>query len=344
MKILFDINHPAHVHFFRNPAKLLIEEGHKIYFTSRKKDVTVQLLNEYRLKHFELSGLGSRGLWSLGKELVTRNIALTRVARRIKPDIMAAVGGPTIAHTGALLNIPSLVFYDTENAKLQNMLTYPLATKVLVPNCYEGWLPKNSMRYMGYHELSYLHPSSFKPNLKTARNNGIQPEKDSIFVRLVSWQANHDIGEEGWSEELLDNFISCYSSRYNILISSEIPLTNKFSKYLYKGKVNAIHHVMAFCRLVIGESATMASEAAMLGVPAIYAAETSRGYINELQSKYNLVSNIPSLKWTDIKKESDRLLNIDVAQLQQKHAQMLSEKIDVAEYVKQRCLDYLPKD
>jgi len=38
---------------------------------------------------------------------------------------------------------------------------------------------------------------------------------------------------------------------------------------------------MAYCRAFIGESATMASEAAVLGVPAVYAAETGRSYTDE---------------------------------------------------------------
>ena len=46
MKVLIDINHPAHVHFFRQPALALQRAGHEVLFTSRDKDVTQELLDE----------------------------------------------------------------------------------------------------------------------------------------------------------------------------------------------------------------------------------------------------------------------------------------------------------
>ena len=46
MKFLIDINHPAHVHFFRNPIKLLIDRGHEVMVTSRDKEMALDLLEE----------------------------------------------------------------------------------------------------------------------------------------------------------------------------------------------------------------------------------------------------------------------------------------------------------
>ena len=39
----------------------------------------------------------------------------------------------------------------------------------------------------------------------------------------------------------------------------------------------------------MAESATMASECAVLGVPSVYVAKTSRGYIDEQAARYDLV-------------------------------------------------------
>jgi len=47
MKYLIDIGHPAHVHYFKNFAKVVIDKGAKVLFTCRDKDVTISLL-----KHF----------------------------------------------------------------------------------------------------------------------------------------------------------------------------------------------------------------------------------------------------------------------------------------------------
>jgi len=334
MKILIDINHPAHVHFFRNPIKLLIARDHEVMVTSRDKEMALDLLEELGIPNRKLSSLGGGGLFSLGKELVQRNLALLKVVREFRPDAMAAIGGTSIAQVGFLTRVPSLVFYDTENAKLQNAITYPFSSCVLVPRCYETWLPKRRhVRYAGYHELSYLHGDHFKADLDTAISNGLAQGRDNYFIRIVSWQANHDVGEQGWTPELLQKLVDKLGRTGNVIISSERELPDQFSPFLYKGKVSDVHHVLAFCRLFIGESATMASECAVMGVPAIYAAETGRGYTNEQENRYDLVRNIFSIEEDLIMRAVDELLSIDDETLAASHSRLLEETIDVAEFV-----------
>jgi predicted glycosyltransferase len=52
-----------------------------------------------------------------------------------------------------------------------------------------------------------------------------------------------------------------------------------------------MHDAIAFAGMVFGESATMATEAAVLGVPAIYLDNTSRLYTKEIENKYGLIFN-----------------------------------------------------
>ena len=139
MKILVDINHPAHVHFFRNPIRMLAERGHEILITSRDKEMAVPLLDSLGINHVMLSvQKKGGGLVALGRELIARDLALYKVAREFRPNVMLAIGGTFIAHVGFMTRIPSLVFYDTENAALQNAITYPFAGKVIVPRCYQA--------------------------------------------------------------------------------------------------------------------------------------------------------------------------------------------------------------
>lgn len=49
MKILIDINHPAHVHFFKNPIEILKKEGHEVVVTSRNKEFALQLLDDLKI-------------------------------------------------------------------------------------------------------------------------------------------------------------------------------------------------------------------------------------------------------------------------------------------------------
>jgi predicted glycosyltransferase len=342
MKVLFDIGHPAHVHFFRNPARLLVQRGHEILITSRHKEMTLELLDQLGLPHLCLSRQGGGGLFSLGTELFERNLALFKTVKRFHPDVMAAIGGVSIAQVGKVTGVPSLVFYDTENARLQNAITYPFASCVIVPRCYEGWVPKRRhIRYNGYHELSYLHPSRFKPDRTVALTNGVAAEGQTFFIRIVSWQASHDIGESGWNAELLRRVIQKLGRHGKVLVSSEAQLPADLETHRYRGKVSEVHHVLAFCRACVGESATMASECAVLGVPAIYAAQTGRGYTNEQEARYRLVKNIREPGWPKLEQALDELL--DTTQDTWRHARdkLLADTIDVSVFVAD-CVETFP--
>jgi predicted glycosyltransferase len=343
MRVLIDIGHPAHAHFFHHPIRLLQADGHEVLITSRDKEIALELLDELDIHHEPLSCLSKKGgIVALGKELIQRDIALYKVVRRYRPDIMAAIGGVFIAQVGWLTGIPSLVFYDTENATLQNAITYPFASCVLVPRCYEAWLPRQRhIRYAGYHELSYLHPNYFTANRETAVANGLAEKGDTFLIRLVSWQANHDIGENGWSVDMTRKAVAKLNQYGKVLISAEGSMPHDLEQHRYRGKVSAIHHVMAYCRGFIGESATMASECAVLGVPAIYAAETGRGYTNEQEERFGLVFNVSELKWEILEKAIDALLQPPPSHWVQARAKLLGEMIDVSRFI-HRCITTFP--
>ncbi|NOZ10653.1 MAG: DUF354 domain-containing protein [Gammaproteobacteria bacterium] len=341
MRILIDIGHPAHVHFFRNPIKLLSERGHKILILSREKECTLDLLNEYSLDHISISSQGGNGIISLARELVIRNLRLGKIAREFHPHIMAAIGGVSIAQVGRFLGIPSVVFYDTENAHLQNAITYPFAHLVVVPRCYSSWVPRRRhTKYNGYHELSYLDPRYFEPNRLIAVANGVSEKLDTFFIRVVSWQASHDVGEQGWSLSLLEKLTYKLEQIGVVIISSEMDLPESLDRFKYKGRLSEVHHVLAYCRAYIGESATMASECAVLGIPAIYAATTGRGYTDEQEKLYKMVRNVRLLDWSILEREVDQLLAYDSKHWLRARQSMLSHTTDVTKYVVKVLEDY----
>jgi uncharacterized protein len=342
LRILIDIIHPAHVHFFRYPLRILKDHGHEILITSRVKECAVDLLEELGLEHQTLSTQAGKGLLPLARELVVRDRALFKVARSFRPDVMAGIGGVFVAHVSALTRIPSLAFYDTENAALQNAITYPFASCVIVPDCYRAWVPdRRHIRYPGYHELSYLHPRYFTPDRARALANGLDPDRETFLLRLVSWQASHDIGERGWSPGLLDALVQWLSPRGRVLISAECALPEPFEPLRYRGRASELHHLMAYCRALIGESATMASECAVLGIPSIYAAETGRGYTDEQQSRYGLVRNVKQPAWATLEPALEEILRQPAGFWQSMRQRMLEDKCDVAEFVAD-CIERFP--
>lgn len=336
MKVLIDVNHPAHVHFFKNTIKALSELGHDVRVTSRDKDITLEILDELAMAHTVLSIEGKFGLLSLLCELVEKNFKLVRFAKDFRPDVLVAIGGTFVAHTGKILGIPSLVFYDTENAKLQNLITYPFASKVITPSCYKSWVPQQKhIVYDGVHEYAYLAPTYFTPNMADAVENGIDEKRSNYFIRLVSWCANHDVGEQGWNEKELAEVVDFLSQRGNVLISSESTLPSKFDEYIYRGKASSVHHVLSRCHLFIGESATMASEAAILGVPSIYLANTGRGYTDWLEERFQMVINVSLDDFGSIFDVIEHYLSLSEEELCYRHDEMIAALVDVTQFTTQ---------
>lgn len=268
------------------------------------------------------------------RELVERNAKLARVVHEQRPDVLAGVGGIFVSHVGFMCRVPSVVFYDTENATLQNFLTFPLASRVVVPRCYRAWTPPyRTVRYAGYHELAYLSPDVFFPDRETALACGLSAEGDTFLIRVVSWRANHDIGERGWSAELLHIVVDCLAQRGKVVISAECELPSDLQEYGYRGPAKAIHHLLAHCKALVGESATMCSEAAVLGVPSIYIADTSRGYIDEQASRYGLTATIALDGASRVEDVIDEILSISVSARRVLRRRMLKECADVPSLV-----------
>ena len=51
MKILIDLGHPAHIHYFRNFMKIMQAKGHEFAFVARDKEVLQTLLLNYNIKY-----------------------------------------------------------------------------------------------------------------------------------------------------------------------------------------------------------------------------------------------------------------------------------------------------
>src|SRR6266540_6661545 len=196
MRILIDILHPAHVHFFRNFHAEMTERGHELLITARQKDRSLDLLDRYGLSFQQLSTQKSGGA-GMAVEMTQRTGRLLKVMAAFRPDVMTGIMGPSIAVAGKARRVPAVVFYDTEFAKQTNWFVYPLAHSVCTPDCYGGPVRGTHVRYAGYHELAYLHPKRFQPDPERLAAFGVEPEEPYSIVRFVSWQAVHDRQERG---------------------------------------------------------------------------------------------------------------------------------------------------
>lgn len=81
-----------------------------------------------------------------------------------------------------------------------------------------------------------------------------------------------------------------------VYISSEKPLPAELQRYQLPTPANAIHSVLAYADLYLGDSQTMATEAALLGTPAIrsnsFVGPNDMTNFKVLEEQYGLLYNI----------------------------------------------------
>jgi len=337
MKVLIDIGHPAHVHFFKNAIWKLQSKGHEVIITTRDKEVTLDLLNAYGFEYHNF-GKNRKGLINKAIGMVITDFQLYKVAKNFNPDVLTGIHNPYVAHIGKLLKKPSLIFTDTEHAKLANRLTFPFATTIYTPSCFKGDLGPKHIRYDGYHELAYLHPDYFTPDPSVLDELELKEYERFIILRFVAWDASHDVGHKGISMEVRRRFVTELEKYGRVLITSESELPAEFESYRIKVAPEKMHDLLYYAALYIGEGGTMATEAGILGTPSIYFSSLvgMMGNFETLEDKYGLVYSYSDHPFA--LKSAINILKISDSKEHwiDKRQRLLNETIDVTSYIVKR--------
>lgn len=335
LRILIDIGHPAHVHLFKNFAKDFEKKGNKVFFTTRVKEFEIELLKS---NQFSFISFGKHYQSLFGKlfGLIKFDLQLLFAAVRFKPDIFLSHGSPYAACIAFLTFKPHITFEDTFN--FEQIKLYRAFTKTILTSDYpHPALGKNEVNFSGYHELSYLHPNVFKPSETVLAALAVKSDERYVILRFVSWSATHDAGHSGFSLSNKLKVVEEFSKYAKVFISSEKPLPSELEKYKIPIAPEQMHDAIAFSSLMFGESATMVSEAAVLGIPGIYVDNTGRYYTKEQESKYGLVFNFTESEEDQkrsIQKGVSLLTTPDIRETWQlKRKKMLADKIDVTAFL-----------
>jgi hypothetical protein len=329
LRVLIDIGHPAHVHFYKNTIKELENKGHEVLVTARDKEVTVNLLEAYDIEYTVLSSM-KQGKANLIKEWIARDYKLLLIARKFKPDVLTGILNPSVAHISWLLRKKSIIFNDTEHATFAQKITYPFSSIICTPTSFKNDIGKKQLKYEGYHELAYLHPNYFKPNPEVLNELGIEDGETFIVLRFVSWGASHDIGHHGIQNKV--ELVRNLEKFGRVLITSESKLEPELEDYKIKISPEKLHDLLYYSSLYVGDGGTTAVEAAILGTPAIYVSSLvgTMGNFSELENKYELMLN-----YTDSNAASEKAIELIKSpkvkeEWSEKKNQLLKEKIDVS--------------
>jgi predicted glycosyltransferase len=335
MNFLIDIAHPAHVHLFRNVYFLLKDRGHQVYVTVKNIPSAIQLLNIYHIPYYNI-GNKKDSIFEKGVEQLLYDIKVLGIVKR--KNIQVGFGSSiTIAHVSKLSRMKSIIFDDDDDEvePLFAKYAHPFSNVVLSPDCAIR-KTKKLVQYAGYHELAYLHPNRFTPDEMVLAEAGLTTDDTYFLLRFNSFKAHHDIGVKGLSIENKRQLIDYLSSKGKVFITTERNIDDEFKKYQLKISPEKVHSFMYYATMLIGDSQTMTSEAAVLGTPSIrcnsFVGRIS--YLEEEEHKYGLTYGFLPDNYSQMQAKIESLLSMNDLKQQwvEKRKIMLNDKIDVTAF------------
>ncbi|MDF1575701.1 MAG: DUF354 domain-containing protein [Bacteroidales bacterium] len=330
-RIFFDLNHPADFHFFKHLIGHLQDQGHAFRVMARDKECLHLLLEDAGIAYTS-RGRGKHTL--LGKYLYALWILviLLMALLRFRPGMAISLSSPYLVLVSRLLGIPCITFDDTDN----NPRLLPLlkrSTYLLSPANYPHQFHHYHFRLPVLKELAYLHPRLF------------QAAKGSkgIFFRITRTDSIHHTRASGLDTEAVFQKMQELSRDHRVLLSSETNLPPPENKSIRVADPVRIHRELSGCKAFWGNSATMAAEAAVLGIPAVFVSAEKFAYITELEA-YGLLFYFHPDELESSFSQLDLVLAGDLpsGRFREGRKRLLSEKLDMTAFMSW-FVEYLPE-
>lgn len=269
MIYLFELSHPKHYYQFRYIINFLKSRGNKVSVLARQKDILINLLDEEEVSY---TIPGKHGKKLLSKLFIVPKLwwNYLKVARKISPDFIISKASPYAVLVKPFIKSKLVITPDSEVVKLTKKFVAPFSDIVITPGTFNYDYGKNHKKIDGFFEETYLSPKAFTPDKKMVKNLGFDPDEPYFILRFISWDANHDLHQFGFSEKEKSELISILKPFGKVYISAERKkLSPSLQKHQLNIPVSAIHHILYFASLYVGDSQTMATEAALLGTPSL---------------------------------------------------------------------------
>jgi predicted glycosyltransferase len=338
MRILIDIGHPAHVHLYKNLIFELKKRGHTVVTTVKDIAIAKQLLAHYGIEFINI-GLKSDNLFSKAFNQLKYDLKIWKLVRKHKIEIGLGTS-ITNAHVSKLSKMRSVVFDDDDDEVQPLFVKYahPHCNTLVSPDVLKGKRKRRStLYYPGYHELAYLHPNRFKPDPAVLKEAGLNEGEVFFILRFNVFKAHHDGGIKGLSLEQKLELIKILKPLGKILITTERETEPELKEYQMKVRPENAHSLLSYATMLIGDSQTMTSEAAVLGVPSLrcnsFAGRIS--YLEEEEKKYGLTFAFLPDQFEALKIKLNELLsNPELkSSWKFKRDKLVADKIDVTSFM-----------
>ncbi|SIR19424.1 hypothetical protein SAMN05421858_1771 [Haladaptatus litoreus] len=334
MRYLFFTNTPAHVHLYRHAVETLRERGHDVLVLGRDYGCTRALLSYHNLPH-EIYGECGTTKFSLFRELPEHYFEIFRRARQYDPDLIFGVGSYA-AHAGALTRTPVVVVADSEPTTIDHAVARPFVNTFLTPHTFGKDLGGKHYEFRGFKELAYLHPDVYEPDPTIRKQLGVEPDEEFAIVRFNAFGSHHDVGHSGFTPEKRRKLVSALSEHATVFVSDEGGNPAPGDSRSFDLHPARLHDALAEASLLVADTQTMVTEAALLGTPAIrsnsFVGESDMGNFLELERE-GLIDNFRNFE--DVLARSLAILADDSAKerLRERRDSYLADKVNLTDVI-----------
>lgn len=338
MNIAFYLAHPSQYYVFREIMKSLKNNGHQLSVFIKTKDILEELLIRDHVAFVNVfSSEKKSGLSGLISSVFQKNKELFLQLKKQKVDLLVTAASDS-SQASFLRGIPSVVLNDDDShiIKKSVLFGWPFTSAVLAPrSCHMGYWSRKTIAYKGYQKLAYLHPRYYQPDDNVLKSYGLF-DKRYFLIRSVSLTAHHDKNIRGLGNDMVEKLIEVLSPYGRVLISSERQLPDSLQNYQLKINPLDIHHVLHYAGMLIGDSQSMAHEAALLGTPSIRFNDfVGRiGVLEELEHTWQLTYGISPDNPAQLLQKAEEIAGqADTALFRNRAKEMMSQMIDLPAFV-----------
>ena len=185
--------------------------------------------------------------------------------------------------------------------------------------------------------MAYLRPEHFTPDPRIKAELGLSEDEPYAVLRFVAWGAYHDWGREKTTSSFQRQIHSRLAQRLRVFVSAEGPLPPDLETFRLGLAPHRFHDAIASATLVVGDGSTTITEAAALGVPALYISTFAESFgVIRFFRRYGLLQAASTPE--DGLRALDELLGNSMCERYEKRRQkMLDETIDVATFIADQC-------
>ncbi|MBL7918671.1 MAG: DUF354 domain-containing protein [Bacteroidia bacterium] len=340
-RFLFFFVHPSKFHVFKNTINALKRNGHHVDIVITSKDVLEELVKSEGWDYVNIFPNG-RKIKNVSP-YISAAINFFRTIHRLfkfvgKKNYDLFITDDLLVYVGKIKKTPSIVFCDDDiQVVKQFSLVLAFADHCLAPFITDlGKYNSKKIGFDGYKELAYLHPNQFKLNDEIVKK--FKESSQTYFIlRLVSLTAYHDVGKTGITVQKALTLIELLKKYGKVYISAERPLEKELEPYRIQILPKDLKDVLAGAFLYIGDSQTMSSEAAIMGVPSFRINDFTGkiSVMEEKDHKYKLSKSFKTSEFNELYKQVESCLNNDEFKLKmnEKKKNMLKEKIDLTAFM-----------